>query len=676
MKNQESRDVLATPGTLPNVYEMMPPSPGLAFGRDEIEGSLPARLERIAAYQPHHIAISGNGVQLTYAQLNRRVNQLAHAILERTQPGVGCIAYLAGHSPDMVICALAALKAVKAYLCVHPGLPAAAQREIIADASPDLLLTVKLFEARAVQIAAEGCDILVIEEIDDLNSAENPPAFVTSCAPAAIVYTSGSTGRPKGVVKSHRTMLHRAWLSTHYDAINPADRQTLLTYCSFASSESDVFGALLNGATLCLLDLGSQSLEDFGVWIREQQITVLHPPVLWFRRFLATLHGENLFPSVRIVALAGETVIASDIERWRLHFARSCALRHRFSSTEGGHLAVACIETDTIISPGVMPACRPVVDKHLSLHDEQGQTAQPGETGELIVSSAYLSDGYWRRPLETADSFWTDSDFPHQRVFRTGDLGRFLSDGSFEFLGRRDNQVKIRGYRVELGEIETALCEAEGVRETVVVSRENGAGEKSLLAYVVADGTRAQNEFDLKTTLRARLPEYMIPTRIEFLPALPLTPTGKVDRRALPEPTMKAAAGVEALPPRNLLELELTRLWQQLFQRQDIGRHDNFFALGGHSLLVAGLASEIKNRLGIELPIAALFQSPTIESLARRLTEENWAPTWNSLVPVQPFGSRPPLFFAHGWGGIYTSLCGWLSFLHPTNRSTDCKLLA
>jgi pimeloyl-ACP methyl ester carboxylesterase len=212
--------------------------------------------------------------------------------------------------------------------------------------------------------------------------------------------------------------------------------------------------------------------------------------------------------------------------------------------------------------------------------------------------------------------------------------------------------VKIRGFRVEMGEIETVLREAADVSEALVSLREDATGEKQLVAYVVASGNREPDQAGLKAALKARLPDYMIPAHVEFLSALPLTPSGKVDRHALPKPTLTSPAGSgEAMPPRNLLELELIRLWRRLFQREDIGRQDNFFELGGHSLLAARLATEIDKLLGRKLPIAALFQSPTVESLSCRLTGENWAPPWSSLVPLQPAGSQPPLFFVHGAGG-------------------------
>ena len=209
---------------------------------------------------------------------------------------------------------------------------------------------------------------------------------------------------------------------------------------------------------------------DLRIWIDERRITLLHPPVVLFRRYLSTLEGSGLHPSVRLLALAGDTVVASDIQQWRHRFATSCALRHRFLSTEAGHIAVACVEPGAMPMPGVVPAPHPVADKFLSVIDEHGNTVKKGESGELVVRSAFLADGYWRRAEESADHFQIAPNHPNERLFRTGDMVRLLADGGFEFLGRRDDQVKIRGYRVETREIELAFLQLPGVKEAAVMA--------------------------------------------------------------------------------------------------------------------------------------------------------------------------------------------------------------
>ena len=350
----------------------------IPFGRSELEESIVARFDKVAERYPLQIALSGNSEEWTYAELDRRTNQVARAILDRTVPGRGCVAYLVVHSPAMVICALAALKAGKAYLCLHPNVPLATQRDIVSDAAPDLLLTDAANQNAARDLAGDLLRVVDLEGIDARASDDPCDLPIDGSDPAAIFYTSGSTGRPKGVVKAHRAVLHRAWLCAEYDLVIPQDRQSLLTYCSFASSEADFFGALLNGATLELFDVASRGFAGLGCWIDERQITLLHPPVVLFRRYLSKLSGRDLHPSVRLVALAGETIIASDLDLWRHHFATSCALRHRFSSTEAGHIAVACVEPFASLVSGKIPLAHPVEDKFLSVIDEAGNPVEEG----------------------------------------------------------------------------------------------------------------------------------------------------------------------------------------------------------------------------------------------------------------------------------------------------------
>jgi amino acid adenylation domain-containing protein len=514
----------------------------LGFDRAELDQSIVARFTRVAAECAGRAAVVGADGELTYGALDARSNQLANAILDRTSPGTGCVAFLVDHSPAMIVCALAILKAAKAYLCIHPAMPLSAQGDIIGDAAPDLLIADAghLDTARALA-AADGPPILCLEEIDAGWSDAAPGRAILARDPAAIFYTSGSTGRPKGVLISHRTVLHRAWLCTRYERPGPADRISLLTSCSFASSQSDLFGALLNGATLELYDIASQGLVRFGAWIDQRGITILHPPVVLFRRYLASLKGSDLHRSVRLVALAGEAVTAADVELWRERFALTCGLNHRFSSTEAGHIAVACIAPHETGAAELARRPRAVADKHLSI-ERDGEVAPAGVAGELVVRSAFLADGYWRRAPGVDDPFQPAANGCRERAVRTGDIGRLLADGSFEFLGRQDNQVKVRGYRVELHEIEQALLGFPAIGEAAVIA-DTLDGKSILTAFVVpVPGTAVQVEA-LRSLLRSRLAPWKLPSRIHLTEALPLTATGKIDKPLLKQ---RAQAEVQA----------------------------------------------------------------------------------------------------------------------------------
>jgi amino acid adenylation domain-containing protein len=504
----------------------------LPFTRADVEQTIPARFEAVARHFADGLALTGGGRRWTYAELNRCANRLAHAIRERTPRGPGSVALLVGQSPEMVIAVLAILKAGKTYLAIHPRLPLPAQAEILGDIAPELLLTTAELDPRARELAAAACDVLGLEEADERYPDVDPPRVTRPDDASTLFYTSGTTRQAKAVVKSHRAVLHRVWLSTQYDRITPADRQSLLTHCSFSASESDVFGALLQGASLHVFDILASGLTAFGEWIEQERLTLLHPPVLFFRRFLATLEGESLFPSVRLVALAGDVVLPADVQAWQRRFSPSCSLLHRFSLTETALLTVARFEHGTAVDPDFVDAGRPVADKELVLVDAAGEPVPRGEVGELVVRSAYLADGYWRRPAETAAAFRTLDSATGERAYHTGDLGRFEDDGRFVFLGRRDHQVKIRGYRVDTREVEAALLEQGDVAEAAVVAKRED-GEARLVAFVVPKSAASWNPVALRARLRALLPEWKVPAQLEVLETLPTTATGKVDRQRL-----------------------------------------------------------------------------------------------------------------------------------------------
>ncbi len=591
----------------------------LPFTRADIEQTVPARFEQTASHFSNHLALTGNGRRWTYRDLNRQVNRMAHAIRESTPAGPGCVVYLLDHSPEMVIATIAVLKAGKTYLAIHPAMPAPAQLEIVKDVEPDLVLTNATSASRANELASGTCPILNIDSIDERWPDKNPEPVTKPNDPSTIFYTSGTTGQPKGVVKSHRAVLHRVWLSTQHDVITPADRQSLLTHCSFSASESDIFGALLQGATLCVFDIASQGLAAFGAWLESEQITLLHPPALLFRRFLSTLEGQNLFPSVRLVALAGDVVLPADLEKWRRHFTKSCKVLHRFSITETALLTVALIDSDGVLDSSIVPAGRAVADKSLALVDEAGQPVPEGETGELIVTSSFIAEGYWRRPEETAAVFKANADVSGQRTYRTGDLGRFLPDGSLVFLGRRDHQVKIRGYRVDTREVESALLHLNEVQEAAIIVRK-GADEKQLEAFVVM---KLGVQFDasaLRERLKTYLPDWKIPARFQAISFLPITLTGKVDRQRL------EAEARPAVPPKSsrtgssaTIEEELAEIWREAIGLEVIGYDDNFLQLGGDSISMMIAVNRIERRYGIRVAPAEFYQLGTVRQLAGRI---------------------------------------------------------
>ncbi|HEX7154085.1 MAG TPA: AMP-binding protein [Thermoanaerobaculia bacterium] len=624
----------------------------LAISRAEIEQTIPARFETVVQHVPDRLALRGGGQSWTYAELNRAVNRIAHALRACTPAGSGRIAYLVDQSPEMVLATLAVLKTGKTYVAIHPHLPPAAQREILADVAPDLLLTTPARERDARAIAAGLCDVRILGTFERHQPDGDPSPAAAPRDPSTLFYTSGSTGRPKGVVKSHRAVLHRVWLSSQYDAIALDDRQSLLTHCSFSASESDMFGALLQGAAVCTFDIASRDFSEFRGWLESEHITLLHPPVLFFRRFLSTLEPGHRFPDVRIVALAGDVVLPADLQQWRQHSSSDCAVLHRFSITEGALLTVSRFDGAEELRGTILEAGRPVPDKTLRLVDAQGAPVAPGETGELLVQSDYLADGYWNRPEETAAAFALDP--ATGRIYHTGDLGQFSVDGTFVFLGRRDDQVKIRGYRVELREIEAALMQLDGVREAACVAVKEDA-EPRLHAFLVANDGRAPAPAAIRARLRVWLPEWKVPDDVHFVPALPATLTGKIDRKLLrelavsPRSRTPVADGSDAAAGGEGCQRTILAIWSRVLRRP-VGPDDAFFEdLGGSSLDALEIVNDISRVSGRHMPLSLLLELNTVRKMSGYLDAQ--PDRERTVIALQSGGSRPPVFCVSGKGG-------------------------
>jgi amino acid adenylation domain-containing protein len=636
----------------------------LPFGRDDIEQTISSRFEDVARAFPDHLALTGRDGRWTYEKLNRRANEIASAIRTRTSPGPGCVAHLFSLSPEMVVATLAVLKAGKTCLALHPAMPPEAHDAIVKDACPDLILTSEALAAPARTMAAGACDVLPIDEVDASGGAERLESVAQPGDPALIVYTSGSTGQPKGVVWSHRGMVHRAWLSATQGAVMPADRRTLLRHFAFGAAQTDVIETLLHGATLCVFDVVAEGLTAFAAWLGQEQITVIRSPTLLLRRFLTTLDSTQGFPSVRLVSIGGDTVLPTDVDLWKRQFVPPCALSVRFASTECGVLTTVRFDHETAAGPEGATAGSPMVDVELGVVDDEGQPVPAGDEGDLIVTGAYLADGYWRRAEDTARAFTADPRDPSRRSYRTGDRGRLLPDGRFAFTGRRDQQVKIRGYRVDIAEVETVLREVDDVSEAAVVAVKENEDQR-LLGFVVL---RAGVPFDsaaLRTRLLARLPEWKVPSRFFAVNALPATLSGKVDRQRLKEDALRqeaeqmsaAAANGELL---DALETRIADVWRQVLHCDRPGPNDDFFLAGGDSLQATVLHSNMERLAGTLIPVEALFEQPTVRGMAsviRRIRRSDSRTILPVLVPFRTTGTRSPFFLVHGGRG-------W-SFIRP-----------
>ena len=618
------------------------------FPTFEVEQSITTRFEQQVASNRHRLAVKTPGYDLTYDALNRWANRIAHSITRLVTPGTGMVAILLDHDAPLIATILGVLKSGNCYVAMEPSHPVDRLRKILEDSEAALLIMdySNLSLARSImrnQYSSLNLDALPFDLPEETLELDIPPSAL-----AHMVYTSGSTGIPKGVCQTHRNVLHNIRNYTNACHLTAADRCSLLSLCCYAPSVSDIFGALLNGGAVLPFKVAENGAVELTEWLRKEEISVYHSVPLVFRNMASTVTDQRGFPHLRLIKLGGEPVMRGDVDLFKQHFSDHCLLYVGFGTSETNIIRCILLDKQTEIDGYTVPAGFAVEGKEVVLLDDNQREVPVGEIGEIAVRSLYHFNGYWRKPELTEASFVPDPRCSGQRLFRTGDMGRLLADGLLLHLGRRDSQIKIRGVRIDPSEVESAVKELPEVRDCVVIALQDEPGETQLVAYLIAKTEEEPDTSTLRMQMAEKLPSELIPRAFIWLERLPLTPNGKVDRKALPRPRTDFG---EQDRPKDLLELKLISVWQRLFKQENIGRHDNFFDLGGHSLLAAQLVAEIEFHFGCKLPISALLQTPTVESLARSLIKEDWTPLWSSLVPLQPLGSRPPLFVTHGWRG-------------------------
>ncbi|WP_437505503.1 amino acid adenylation domain-containing protein [Sorangium sp. So ce1099] len=578
--------------------------------------------EAQAERTPDAAAVLFDERRLSYRELNARANQLAHALRRR---GVGpdvLVAIAAERSVEMVVALLGVLKAGGAYVPIDPDYPAERIAYMLDDAGASVLLSQWPVASRLPAHRAEVLCLDVDRAQIDREPTGNLAVPVSPDNLAYTIYTSGSTGRPKGAGNSHRGLLNRLqWMQQRF-GLTAADRVLQKTPFSFDVSVWEFFWPLITGAGLVVARPGDhRDGERLVELITRHDVTTLHfvPPML--QAFLET-QGAASCRSLRRVICSGEALPAALARRF---FDRmdQAELHNLYGPTEAAIdvTAWACRREDTSAS---VPIGRPIANTRIYLLDPHGHPVPVGVAGELHIGGVGLARGYHRRPALTAERFVPDpfGAAPGGRLYRTGDLARYRPDGAIEFLGRLDHQVKIRGLRVELGEIEARLLQHPAVAEVVVVARDEAHGGKRLVAYVAGRDGAAPEPQALRAWLADALPAYMVPAPILVLERLPLSPNGKVDRRALPAPEQLDAPARAVTPPRTDLERTIAAIWQEALSTPQIGVHDNFFDLGGHSLLLARVHSRLREEVDRPLPMLALFQHPTIASLAEALSRD------------------------------------------------------
>ncbi|HEY0602171.1 MAG TPA: amino acid adenylation domain-containing protein, partial [Herpetosiphonaceae bacterium] len=646
-----------------------------------------------AARTPDAIAVafvgaSGETEQLTYAELDRRSSQLARYLRQHHSAGAEqLIGLFLERSPELIVAILGVLKAGSAYVPLDPTYPAERLRFMLADAGIPLVLTQQRLREQLAALLPAQSTILALDAQWPVIAAEEPQAADAQVVPeqlAYVIYTSGSTGRPKGVLVPHRGIGNLAQAQIAAFDVRPSSRVLQFAALSFDAAVSEIWMALLAGAALYLAPRESLLPGPGLIELFEQHAisVVTLPPSA-----LAELPAADL-PELRTLALAGEAAPPELIARWSCDERR---ILNAYGPTETTVCATIAIEPGSSQRP---PIGRPIANTQAYVLDAQMQPVPIGLSGELYLGGVSVARGYLNRPDLTAERFVPDpfADKPGSRLYRTGDLARWRPDGTLDYLGRRDEQVKLRGFRIEIGEIEAVLAQHPAIRQCAVLAREIG-GSTRLVAYVVEEPrtknrepneqtnketneqrtkNKEQNERTIATSvitpppllwqsergpggeglhtfLAERLPSYMLPSAFVVLDALPVTPSGKLDRRALPEPVH--ALNPEGIAPRDRWELHLARLWQELLHSGPLSIHDNFFRRGGDSLLAVRLVARIEQELGRQIPVARLIGAPTIAQIAALLRQQPADQTWSPLVAIQPGADRPPLFCVHPIGG-------------------------
>jgi amino acid adenylation domain-containing protein len=585
---------------------------------------------------PDTVAVVFEDQQLTYRELNSRANQLArHLRVLGVGPEV-LVGICVERSLEMVVGLLGILKAGGTYVPLDPSYPATRLKFILEDIQAPVLLTQErlvegLPDKHEAEVVCLDADWPVIAR----KAEGNDTSRATADNLAYAIYTSGSTGQPKGVMIEHRALSSYVAAAIAAYEMTASDHVLQFASLSFDASVEEIFPTLACGGTLVLrTDRMVDSMQRFVRECTERAISVLDLPTAFWHELVLAFESEGLAlpPSVRLVIIGGEKALAERVAQWHAHTAqtvRQARLINTYGPTEATVVATLCElrigAGHDLVTRSEVPIGRPLGNAHIYILDGSLNPLPIGVPGELHVGGPGLARGYINRPELTSERFIPDlfSDAPEARLYKTGDIARWRSDGNIEFLGRVDDQVKIRGFRVEPAEAEAVLGQHPALRGTAVLARMDASGDERLVAYLVPHRRPAPTARELRGYLKERLPEYMVPSAFVTLDSLPLTPNGKVNRRALPAPDPSGFRAENAYEePRTPVEEALAGIWEEVLGLKRVGIHDDFFELGGHSLLAVRVVARLNRHFGVDLPLRTLFEHPTIAGLALTVTQK------------------------------------------------------
>ena len=612
-------------------------------------GSLARAVAGWARREGARLAVQAPGGTLTFGELDAAANRLAHAILERRGEAEEPAGVLLPHDWSMVAALLATMKAGKLQVPLDPRDPAARMTQILADADPPLVLTDAAHRAQA-EALAPGASVLVLEEALAGGRDDDPGLSFAPERGTGLIYTSGSTGRPKASVSVCRGGAHVSRQAALIDGLGPADRQSALLPASYGAGLT-LHLALANGAAICMYDLIGGGPDGLAAWIERAEITVLRISAAGYRTLLRLLpDGRRLPARVRLVETNAERLQASDVELHLRRGAEGGRLSQIYGTTEAGILARLEVGPEHAAGAAgeFLPIGRPYPEVQVQIVGGDGRALPPGEAGELLVTGPCLALGYWRNPELTAARFGVDRD--GVRFYRTGDVVRLRPDGALDYLGRLGDRARVRGRTVETLEVEQALRSLAPVADAAVVAVPLPDGGDRLAAYIVPTAGVQPTVRDLRLGLQPLVPDFMVPATFALLTELPRALGGKVDRRALREAT-PAPRSSAYRAPRGDFELDLAVIWQEVLGVPRVGGLDDFFELGGDSVLAVELAVAVEERFGQSLGVDALLQAPTLGALAAVLARGRLPAAGGPLVTLQAEGSGTPLFCLPGAGG-------------------------
>ena len=585
---------------------------------------------------PERIAVVFGSQQLSYSDLDARSNQFAQYLRKAGVGPESLVGLCLERSPDMLVALLAILKAGGGYVPLDPSYPADRIQFILNDAQAPVLVTQEKVLSNLTTLEAHT--IVLDTAWPEIGRESTAPLCIETKPEslAYVLYTSGSTGKPKGVQIEHGSLVNFLTSMAKQPGITAADTLLAVTTLSFDIAGLELYLPLITGAKIVLASR-EQAADGNKLLtlLNESQTTVLQATPATWRMLL----DSGWTGSPQLKALCGGEAMPSDLAEQLV--PRCAELWNMYGPTETT-IWSSVFKVESKLD-GAAPIGRPIDNTTMYVLDEKLQPAPLGVAGELFIGGAGVARGYFKRPELTSEKFLADPFRPGQRIYRTGDLAKFQPDGNIQFLGRADFQVKVRGFRIELGEIETILSQVAAIQQSVVLVREDRPGDTRLVAYLVFRAGQTVSPSDLRVHLKQSLPDYMVPSAFVTLDALPLTPNGKIDRKALPKPE-DSRDTIASSAPRDDFEHLVLCVWQRVLGVKDISVTDNFFEIGGHSLLAVRMLNEIKRATNREIPLAELFRGATIEHLAKIVRTETAPVSHLTVTAIQPHGAAPPFF--------------------------------